>query len=299
MAIEDSSSNETAAAGFARVVVRAGDVPAAEWIAAEAWAAGAAGVEERDVTGGVELCIYAPVAAMEDVRAAVASTGAAIEFGNVEAVVDVDWAEHWKQGLEAIEVSARLLVRPSFVDHTLRAGQQELVIDPGQAFGTGGHASTRLALEWIDALAGELPSGARLLDVGTGTGVLVLAAIRLANVHALGFDVDPLAITAARANALANAIDCGLDLFVGPLDAIALVEFDLVVANLLKSELLPLAEGIAARTRQGGLAVFSGLLATEAEEAIAKLERVGFEPAGAREATDGNGDRWTALLMRR
>jgi ribosomal protein L11 methyltransferase len=279
--------------------VGAADAEGAEWLSAEAWAAGAAGVEERGSEGRVELIIYAPAEAIDAVRDAVAQIDVALDVSAAEPVLDSDWAEEWKRGLEAIEVSPRLLVRPSFVSCPVAPGQHELVVDPGQAFGTGGHASTRLTLEWIDALAGSLPAGGRMLDVGTGTGVLALAAIRLAEMQVIAFDLDPLAAEAARENAEANGVDSGLSLYTGPLEALEPVGFDLVVANLLKSEMLPLIAGIAERTRPGGHAIFAGLLASEADEVRGALEAVGFEPAGVREADDANGDRWTALLMRR
>jgi ribosomal protein L11 methyltransferase len=295
----DSDNDTMRATGFARFRARASDEGAAEWLSAEAWAAGAAGVEELEVDGQPELVIYAPTRVIEEVREAVTQAGVALAIGPAEDVVEADWAEQWKRGLEAIVVSPRLVVRPSFVDHAPEPGQVELVVDPGQAFGTGGHASTRLTLEWIDALADDLPRGARMLDVGTGTGVLALAAIRLAGVRAVAFDLDPLAAESARENAEANGVTAGLDLFTGPLDALALVGFDLVVANLLRSEMLPLLPGIAARIRPGGFVVFAGLLASEAEEIRARMVEEGVEPVGVRECDDANGDRWTALLMRR
>jgi ribosomal protein L11 methyltransferase len=295
----DNDSSKTSASGFARFRVFAADTAAAEWISAEAWAAGAAGVEERDSGDRVELVIYAPAEVITAVWDAVSRTGVARDLESPDVVIEKDWSEQWKQGLEAIVVSARLVVRPSFVSHVLEPGQQELVVDPGQAFGTGGHASTRLSLEWIDVLADDLPVNARVLDVGTGTGVLALAAIRLANARAVAFDLDPLAAEAVRENAETNSVGEGLDLFTGPLDALAPVGFDLVLANLLKSEMLPLLGGIAERVRPGGYAVFAGLLAGEAEEVRAALAAQSFTFVAVREANDANGDRWIALLMRR
>jgi ribosomal protein L11 methyltransferase len=295
----ESEHSAAASAPFACFIARAADAAAAERLSAEAWSAGAAGIEEREAEDGVELLIYAPAGDAEAVRAAVAEAAEAGAVAAAEPVPESDWSERWKQGLEAILVSPRLLVRPSFIEHAPAPGQAELVVDLGQAFGTGRHESTRLALEWIDALAPELPQGCRVLDVGTGTGVLALAAIRLAGARAVAFDLDPLAAPIARENALANGLAAGLRLFTGSLDALGDADFDLVVANLLKSELLPLTRGIAAHTAPGGRAVFSGLLARDAEEVLPALTTAGFAPTGAREAVDANGDRWTALLMQR
>jgi ribosomal protein L11 methyltransferase len=295
----DSEHSAAARAPFARFAARAADAAGAERLAAEAWAAGAAGIEEREAETAVELLIYTPAACAAVVHSAVVAAAGEGRVGGLEPVPATDWSESWKHGLEAIEVSPRLLVRPSFVAHDPAPGRAELVIDPAQAFGTGGHASTRLALEWIDAVAGELAPGARVLDVGTGSGVLALAAARLAGVAAVAFDLDPLAAPAARGNARVNGLAAGLHLFTGPLDALGDVVFELVVANLLKNEMLPLLGGIAGHTRLGGCSVLSGLLAEEAETVAAASAAAGFAPVGARTAVDANGDRWTALLMKR
>jgi ribosomal protein L11 methyltransferase len=295
----DSKHSADASAPFARFSARAADAEAAERLSAEAWAAGAAGIEERAAADGVELLIYALAGDAEAVRAAVAEAAGEGAVAAAERVSESDWSERWKQSLEATLVSPRLLVRPPCVERAPAPGQVELVIEPGQAFGTGAHESTRLALEWIDALAPELPQGCRVLDVGTGTGVLALAAIRLAGAQAVALDLDPLAAPAARQNAQANGLAAGLQLFTGPLDALGDVAFDLVVANLFKSELLPLTRGIAAHTATGGRAVFSGLRARDADEVLPALTAAGFAPVGAREAVEADGDRWTALLMQR
>jgi len=295
----DSELSASTSAPFARFTARAADAATAERLSAEAWAAGAVGIEEREVGDGVLLLIYASAGDAEAVRAAVAGAAEAGAVAAAEPVPERDWSEEWKRGLEATVISPRLLVRPSFVERVPAPGQAELVIDPGQAFGTGSHESTRLALEWIDALAPELPRGCRVLDVGTGTGVLALAAIRLADARAVACDSDPLATAAARETALANGLAAGLALFTGSLDALGDGDFDLVVANLLKRELTPLVRGIAAHTAPGGRAILSGLLARDAGQILPALTAAGFSAAGTREAVDANGDRWTALLMRR
>jgi len=272
---------------------------AAERVAAEAWAAGASGVEEQSAGESLRLIIYAPVASLSAVRDAVADIAVAESLGPTRAIPDTDWSEAWKAGLGVISVTPRLRIRPSFIDPPPDGDEQELVIDPGQAFGTGGHASTLLALEWIDALADLLPPEARILDVGTGTGVLALAAALLTPARAVGFDIDPLAVEAARENARDNGLADRVDLFVGPLDAIPHARFDCVVANLLKSEMLPLIPAMAAATKPAGCAVVAGLLEADADAVKGAFEDAGMARAGERTRLDANGDRWVALLMRR
>jgi ribosomal protein L11 methyltransferase len=285
---------------FARLTARFAGAAEAELGALLAYETGAVGLEEREHELGVTLILYVPAEAAPALRQAlVAGDPAPLALGAIEPVPDTDWSERWKLGLGATIISPRLVVRPSFVAHALAPGQVELVVDPGQAFGTGSHASTRLALEWIDALAPGLAAGSRVLDVGTGSGVLALAAAALAPVRVVAFDLDPVAVREAHANVALGACADRVRLYAGGLEALAAPAFDLVVANLLSSEALPLLAGLAARTRAGGQAVFSGLLSAEIAVFWDALERAGFTPSGVRELEAASGDRWAALLTRR
>lgn len=280
--------------------MRAGAGEEAERAAAEAYDAGAVGLEQRDEGGEVTLLLYLPAERADAVAAALRSAlGRDAAVSPAVAVPEIDWSEAWKASLRAIPVSPRLLVRPSFVSRRTAPGQVELVIDPGQAFGTGAHVSTLLALEWIDALADGLNPGAQLLDVGTGTGVLALAALRRGWAAAVALDVDPLATAAARRSALRNALDDRLLVLTGTLAALAPRRFDLVVANLLRSELLPLLDAIAARTDERGRVVLSGLLASERDEIAAALAQRGLRVAGERTRADADGVDWCAWLTTR
>jgi ribosomal protein L11 methyltransferase len=293
-----ASRASSSRAPFACLAARFADAEQAERAAALAYEAGAAGLEERDEEAGILLLLYAPAERAAAVREALAAA-TPLAMGEIEAVPDTDWSEGWKAGLGASEISPRLVVRPSWVAYALASGQREVVIDPGQAFGTGTHASTRLALEWVDALAPGLPRGARVLDVGTGSGVLALAAATLAPVQVVAFDLDPVAAREAARNAALNGCSGRVAVFAGTLAALAAPGFDLVLANLLRSEALPLLEGLARVTRPGGKAVFSGLLASEAEAFATALTEAGFTPKGERGCEDASGERWAALLTAR
>jgi len=284
---------------FCEIAIHTDDAEQAERLAAEAYAAGATGLEERERAGEITLILYAPAGAAEAVRDAIAQAAPDARIEPAKEVPRTDWSERWKDGIQATVVSPHLLVRPSFVSAALLPGQAEIVIDPGQAFGTGGHPSTQLALEWIDELAPRLAPRARVLDVGTGSGVLALAAAKRCDADLFAFDTDALATAAARDNARSNDVGARLRLFTGGLDAIGEVSFDLVVANLLKTEMLPLLGAIAARVRPRGHAVFSGLLECEREPVAAALRAVGLEPCGVRSRADANGDPWSALLTTR
>jgi ribosomal protein L11 methyltransferase len=289
-------ANSATQQSFCQIAVRAVDAEQAERLAAEAYAAGATGLEERASGNEITLILYAPTATAQAVCDAIAKAAPGVRIEPPAEVPETNWSEQWKAGLTATIISPRLLIRPSFVSATRLSGQAEIVIDPGQAFGTGGHPSTQLALDWIDEIAPTLKAGARILDVGTGTGILALAAAKLGPAELFAFDTDPLATAAARENAHANGLGERLRLFTGGLEAIGAVSFDLVVANLLRTEVLPLFGGIAARVRAGGFAVFSGLLATECESVGEALRAVSLRESGVRSRADANGDPWSALL---
>jgi ribosomal protein L11 methyltransferase len=279
---------------FVSIRVGVGSAKLADRVAAEAHVAGAAGLEERES----ELLIYAPAdRAGAVLRALRRCTGAAV--GEPSPVEDVDWTVAWREGMTVVEISPRLAIRPSFLEHAERAGQATLVIDPGQAFGTGGHASTRLALTLLDGLHLDELANKEVLDIGSGTGVLALAALALGARRAVAHDIDPLAAREIRANADANRLRDRVLVFTGPVAAIGSQCFDVALANMLRSELLPALPGIAARTRPGGVAIFSGLLESEREVMELELVRVGFSVEATRTETDAAGDRWVGLLTRR
>ena len=241
-----------------RLRIRVRNEVEAEIACAEAWEAGASGVTDEGAGLGdvVELTAYLPEAQAPVLRAALVVTLADIEIGPSEIVVEEAWAETWKKHLKPIEVSERLVVRPSFAPVELSPGQAELIIDPGQAFGTGAHHSTRLALECLDRRLSRVPAST-VLDVGTGSGVLALAALCLGASSATGFDLDPLAepaaVDAAQRNGLAQSFDCTT----GGIENIADGFFDVVVANLLLRELLPIVESVAQRVAEGGALVLA------------------------------------------
>ena len=170
------------------------------------------------------------------------------------------------------------------------------MIDPGQAFGTGTHPSTWLALGWVDRLAGGLARGARVLDVGTGSGVLALAAAALAPVRAVAFDLDPIAAREARANAARNGCAERVAVFAGTLDALAGPGLRPGRRESAAKRSVAAARGPCgahAPRRAGGLL---GLLEAETEAFREAALGAGFTPKDVSRGEDASGERWAALL---
>jgi ribosomal protein L11 methyltransferase len=216
-----------------------------------------------------------------------------------EALDEQDWSETWKQGLEPIVISPRLVVRPGVAsERDLEPGRLEVAIEPRQAFGTGAHGSTALALALLDArLAAR--RAARVLDVGSGSGVLAIAAAKLGAGPVVACDLDPIAARETRENATRNGV--AVASFAGSLDALgsAAVRFDLIVANLLSSELQPILAALVARVAERGVLIVSGLLAAERAAIEARLAALGLHVIDQRAERDERGDEWLALTASR
>jgi ribosomal protein L11 methyltransferase len=175
-------------------------------------------------------------------------------------VEDQDWVRATQAQFGPIAIGERLVIVPSWCE--VPQGAVAITLDPGLAFGTGSHPTTRLCLEWLQDF---VVNGATVLDYGCGSGILAIAAVRLGAREAVGTDVDPQAIRASADNARANAVDAT---FVLP-DALAPRAFDVVVANILANPLILLAPALAARVKAGGRLALSGILESQAGDVIA------------------------------
>ena len=186
----------------------------------------------------------------------------------LEPLPDVDWQAAWKTHWRPQEIGARLRVCPSWIEPE-DDGRLLLRLDPGSAFGTGTHESTRLLLEWLDGL-GEL-GGLNVLDAGCGTGILALAALKLGAAFALGIDIDPEAVRCARENARLNGCRTASHFIQGdPRGLDERMRFDLVLANIQRSVIEDFFPDLLRVTRPGGRLLLAGLLETE-EEAVRAL----------------------------
>ncbi|MBY0341790.1 MAG: 50S ribosomal protein L11 methyltransferase [Rhodocyclaceae bacterium] len=179
----------------------------------------------------------------------------------IEEVAEQDWVRLTQSQFEPIRITDTLWIVPSWHDAP-NPEATNLVLDPGLAFGTGSHPTTRLCLEWLCA---NIRGGENVLDYGCGSGILGIAAARLGAEPVMGVDIDDNALIAARDNADNNQVNMALRHTRESLDE----TFDIVVANILTNPLCVLAPLLAARVAPGGYIVLSGVLASQADEVIA------------------------------
>jgi ribosomal protein L11 methyltransferase len=205
----------------------------------------------------------------------------------VTRVPNQDWNDLWARSVEPLRIGRRLVVHPSWHPVTLRPGDIELILDPKQAFGTGHHPTTALLLAWLEEV---VRGGEQILDVGTGSGILAMAALRLGARSALGIDHDPVAIECARESAALNGFGPELDLEVATLEQIGPVPADLIVANLDRSTLLALAWRFEPWLRSGARILASGILREDRSDLTTAFALAGGLVRAARER-----DGWLAV----
>ena len=203
-------------------------------------------------------------------------------------VDEADWAEAWKAHFHVLRIGRRLVIKPSWRRHHRTADEVVIDLDPGMAFGTGLHPTTRLCLETLEAVA-ERGSLGRALDVGCGSGILSIAAVKLGATRALGVDIDPIAIEATLANARHNRVGRRVRAREGSIPS-GDGPFDLVLANLIAGLLVQHAANLADELGAGGVLIASGIFIDREPEVRQALEGAGLEIAGRRHETD-----WVAL----
>jgi ribosomal protein L11 methyltransferase len=188
---------------------------------------------------------------------------------------EADWAEAWKEHFPVLRVGRRIVIKPTWRDHAPEPGDVILDLDPGMAFGTGLHPTTRLCLAAVETVAGRGGlDRVHVLDVGCGSGILAIAAARLGAASVLGLDTDPIAVDATVANATRNGLAGRVGARVGTLPS-GEPPFDLVLANLIASVLIELATQLRDELRPGATLLASGIF-EDREAAV----RTAFATAG-------------------
>lgn len=256
------------------------------------WDSGATGIEERDATtldksSGADVTLVAHFDAEDDANEAVEAL-AEHWSARVEHIEGDAWKERWKEFWKPTRIGERFVVRPSW--EPFEAGPRDVVItlDPGQAFGTGTHESTRLVLMELE---GRVHGGERVLDVGCGSGILAIGALLLGADSAIATDIDPIAVDVTAENADVNRVADRVEASTRPVEEVE-GTYPLVLANIQNAILVPMASALMAKVAPGGALILSGLLAPEEDEIREAFGELAF--VGKRQDKD-----WIALSFER
>ncbi|WP_417912830.1 50S ribosomal protein L11 methyltransferase [Candidatus Electronema sp. TJ] len=206
-------------------------------------------------------------------------------------LADEDWATSWQQYFTPFAIVPGLIIKPSWESYAAQPGEQVLEMDPGMAFGTGQHASTQLALSLVQSCCRTAPPE-RMLDVGTGTGILAMAAVLFGAKEATAIDNDPVAVAVAAENIARNGLAERIAVSAKPLEEIS-GQFDLICANILHDVLAELAPALVRRLAAKGQIILSGLLCGSQEESILRI----YGALGLRLRQAVHENEWAALLL--
>ncbi len=208
------------------------------------------------------------------------------------AVKEADWANNWKQYFKPLPVGEKLLICPTWETADNAEGRTILSIDPGMAFGTGGHDTTRLVLETLEE---HISSDMSLLDVGCGSGILSMAALLLGADRALGIDIDPLAVKTAIENGERNGmIPPRYTMVEGDLVKDIHGQYDVVVANIVADAIIALSPAIPAFLKEDGVYITSGIIDTREADVLPVLAQCGFKVVERKEQGG-----WVCLCCRK
>ncbi len=214
-------------------------------------------------------------------------------FLSAAEITDFGWAEKWKENFKPSRIGKRITVKPSWEPYSPSPEEVVVTIDPGQAFGTGTHETTQMCLQFLEEAFDGTPTPRRVLDVGTGTGILGIAAALLGAPLTLGIDVDPTGVEVAGENARVNGVEDRFHAATTPLSCVE-GRYDLILANVLAEILSDLKQEIADRLEPGGKLILSGIISEKGDWVAKEYEAAGFRLAGRKEE-----GQWTALLLRR
>ena len=188
-----------------------------------------------------------------------------------EGVEQEDWQNGWRKYYHPMDIGSRLAVVPSWQQYD--TDRVKLILDPGLAFGTGGHETTSLCLEALDE---RVRGGERVLDIGTGSGILAIAALKLGAGSAEGVDIDPVAVRTAGENAALNGVADKLTVLVGDLSDKASGRYDIITANIVANAIISLAPAVPGLMAENATFIASGIIDSRKDEVIAGLEKAGL-----------------------
>jgi len=206
-----------------------------------------------------------------------------------ESLPEINWNEMWERGREVIRVSDNFVIKPTFKDYKAQPGEIVLTIDPKMSFGTGEHQSTKLI---INLLQKYVRPSMHVVDVGSGTGILSIAAIKLGAAEAVAVDNDERCYENCIENCELNSVTGKVEIVKGEISDIKEKNFDLIIANIQKDVLLEIANQIIEKLKPNGIAILSGLLIEDEKNIEERYTKTGFETLEIKTM-----DEWIAIAL--
>lgn len=272
----------------------------AELIIQELTSLSGSGVQTETISGKEHIICYLEkddtyLAKRQDLDAFIASSSSdqqqiTVELSNLE---EENWTENWKNNYKPTKLSDHITVKPTWEDYEAKTDEIVIEIDPGMAFGTGLHFSTRLALRHIDTLFQTNKPPITVLDIGTGTGILALACAKLGAAQLTAIDNDPDAVVTALDNIKQNNESHKINCTVTDLKDLQL-QADLLIANITADVLTLLQPDISPRIKAEGHLILAGILTGDQSSAIIDL----YQANGLQFVDENQEDEWTGLLFR-
>ena len=191
-----------------------------------------------------------------------------------EILEDQNWNKLWEKSRDIIRVSERIIIKPTFKNYSAKNNEIVLTIDPKMSFGTGEHQTTRLVLRLLEKY---VKKSIKVLDVGSGTGILSIASVKLGAGRAVAIDLDETCLENCKENCILNEVETKVDVLTGEINDVKENYFDLILANIEKKVLLDIAEKIKSKLKQNGIIILSGLLQSDRSEIEKKYHSIGFK----------------------
>lgn len=206
-----------------------------------------------------------------------------------ELLEDKNWNELWEKSRELIRVSERIVIKPSFKDYVAKENEIVLTIDPKMSFGTGEHQSTKLVLRLLEKYVDK---GMKVLDVGSGTGILSIASVKLGAEKVVAIDFDEICFDNCKENCSLNGVENSIEILTGEIDTVKMSDFNLILANIHKNVLIEISEKIKSRLQGNGKVILAGLLESDKEDIEAKYHSLGFRTTQIEQM-----DEWIAIVF--
>ncbi len=190
-----------------------------------------------------------------------------------ETIEDRNWNAEWEKSREVIRVSDKIIIKPTFKEYQAKQNEIVLTIDPKMSFGTGEHQTTKLILRLLENI---VKPGMKVLDVGSGTGILAITSVKLGALKAVAVDLDEVCLENCRENSTLNQVSNSVQILTGEIEDVEENDFDLILANIQKNVLLEIAEKIKSRLKKNGIVILSGLLESDQSEIEKNYHSLGF-----------------------